>query len=671
MQSPLEPHPWYPLPPRVSANLLTGEPQTRPPGPQQPTREQSDGRLRGTQGHPEGLTDCGSNTRLQHVETRHRVDPGTLCYERHLPLPFVSEGCPGPRWVASTLVILHTQLMAHRPQGTRLDALGGGGSGSLLVDRVPPALQAWLVLQLGWQEECGFAQKWYPLPCQNFFLLSESTLPPLPQSPLPTEDKAKSTTGSRTGLIPSEDATGADKGSQYELKDNPGVHPATFAAHTAPAYYPYGQFQYGDPGRPKNATRESTSTLKAWLNEHRKNPYPTKGEKIMLAIITKMTLTQVSTWFANARRRLKKENKMTEEVETRFERELHSPAQPSIPVRLMATAAEWEAWTQVFLFLTCRASSAGGLPASRALPALPLSSSTSCFWDFLKSRNVLKGGATTAGDAHSEAVSWCRTLMPRGPASQVPKRQNRLTTTHQMPHSGARQAAERWAVPSEEPLPEGCRPSLRPPSTQWPPKVLQPGGVRAECRAAETSSLVDLRHRAPDALLTVQEGNGFAAWKSCHSPVGDRVRGRLLQRPQGRRVLSGTSQFPRDLPPRTSSLGETDESIFWLDPGRAGGLLAAPGLSRRRGINVIQACGLGKRRAHSLVPKPRWPHQCDDKVDNQKDHHTLYVDSFSLTWQVLDRVWSGVAVKTALGAVHGIAFAGTQHRPDNRTPTPA
>jgi hypothetical protein len=61
--------------------------------------------------------------------------------------------------------------------------------------------------------------------------------------------------------------------------------------------------------RRKNATRETTSALKAWLYEHRKNPYPTKGEKIMLAIITKMTLTQVSTWFANARRRLKKENK--------------------------------------------------------------------------------------------------------------------------------------------------------------------------------------------------------------------------------------------------------------------------------------------------------------------------------------------------------------------------
>lgn len=39
----------------------------------------------------------------------------------------------------------------------------------------------------------------------------------------------------------------------------------------------------------------------------------------MLAIITKMTLTQVSTWFANARRRLKKENKVTWEPRNRVD----------------------------------------------------------------------------------------------------------------------------------------------------------------------------------------------------------------------------------------------------------------------------------------------------------------------------------------------------------------
>ncbi|XP_036166960.1 iroquois-class homeodomain protein IRX-4 [Myotis myotis] len=112
----------------------------------------------------------------------------------------------------------------------------------------------------------------------------------------------------------------------FDSKDAPGsahagLAPAAAAAAAAAAYYPYepalGQYAYDRYGtmdsgtRRKNATRETTSTLKAWLQEHRKNPYPTKGEKIMLAIITKMTLTQVSTWFANARRRLKKENKMT------------------------------------------------------------------------------------------------------------------------------------------------------------------------------------------------------------------------------------------------------------------------------------------------------------------------------------------------------------------------
>ncbi|KAI5087343.1 iroquois-class homeodomain protein IRX-4 [Silurus meridionalis] len=91
-------------------------------------------------------------------------------------------------------------------------------------------------------------------------------------------------------------------------------HGSTYFSYNHPFGYQYDSYGYGSVDvntRRKNATRETTSTLKAWLQEHKKNPYPTKGEKIMLAIITKMTLTQVSTWFANARRRLKKENKMT------------------------------------------------------------------------------------------------------------------------------------------------------------------------------------------------------------------------------------------------------------------------------------------------------------------------------------------------------------------------
>ena len=60
---------------------------------------------------------------------------------------------------------------------------------------------------------------------------------------------------------------------RYGLQQPPYVHPT------------YSALIHGQ-GTRKNATRESTQQLKMWLNEHQKNPYPTKAEKVMLAILS-------------------------------------------------------------------------------------------------------------------------------------------------------------------------------------------------------------------------------------------------------------------------------------------------------------------------------------------------------------------------------------------------
>ena len=59
-------------------------------------------------------------------------------------------------------------------------------------------------------------------------------------------------------------------------------------------------------GHPTVRRMRNTAVLVKWIEEHQSNPYPTKAEKQYLAYYSGMNLTQLSTWFANARRRIKK-----------------------------------------------------------------------------------------------------------------------------------------------------------------------------------------------------------------------------------------------------------------------------------------------------------------------------------------------------------------------------
>jgi len=52
-----------------------------------------------------------------------------------------------------------------------------------------------------------------------------------------------------------------------------------------------------------NLPKAVTALLKDWLAKHKKHPYPTEEEKLLLSKETKLSLQQISNWFINARRR--------------------------------------------------------------------------------------------------------------------------------------------------------------------------------------------------------------------------------------------------------------------------------------------------------------------------------------------------------------------------------
>ncbi|KAK7881882.1 hypothetical protein WMY93_030291 [Mugilogobius chulae] len=85
------------------------------------------------------------------------------------------------------------------------------------------------------------------------------------------------------------------------LSGNPGMRDSQANRHRRNGGRPSG----GKVRHKRQALQDMARPLKQWLYKHRDNPYPTKTEKILLALGSQMTLVQVSNWFANARRRLK------------------------------------------------------------------------------------------------------------------------------------------------------------------------------------------------------------------------------------------------------------------------------------------------------------------------------------------------------------------------------
>ncbi|KAL5464092.1 hypothetical protein EMCRGX_G033055 [Ephydatia muelleri] len=86
-------------------------------------------------------------------------------------------------------------------------------------------------------------------------------------------------------------------------------------------------------------TPERALPLVKWFEEHKLHPYPTRNEKILLCQNTQLTFTQVSTWFANARRRMKKSN--VDDDKTSDDSATESPKGSSPPSKDHCTLPEY------------------------------------------------------------------------------------------------------------------------------------------------------------------------------------------------------------------------------------------------------------------------------------------------------------------------------------------
>lgn len=106
-------------------------------------------------------------------------------------------------------------------------------------------------------------------------------------------------TNSRYWLIVSENSKRCDR--EQMISQSPTIQ----IANSIYSHNPCSQDQIDmKPKRRRgNLPKAVTALLKDWLAKHKKHPYPTEEEKLLLSKETKLSLQQISNWFINARRR--------------------------------------------------------------------------------------------------------------------------------------------------------------------------------------------------------------------------------------------------------------------------------------------------------------------------------------------------------------------------------
>ncbi|KAI7540616.1 hypothetical protein KC331_g9072 [Hortaea werneckii] len=63
------------------------------------------------------------------------------------------------------------------------------------------------------------------------------------------------------------------------------------------------EYSHGKTRKRSNLPKQSTEIMKTWFDENMSNPYPSEEQKALFSKATGISMTQVSNWFINHRRR--------------------------------------------------------------------------------------------------------------------------------------------------------------------------------------------------------------------------------------------------------------------------------------------------------------------------------------------------------------------------------
>ncbi|WPH05089.1 Homeobox protein TGIF1 [Acrodontium crateriforme] len=128
----------------------------------------------------------------------------------------------------------------------------------------------------------------------NLFSLSNSPCPHLIRHRTPTNDRYN-----------------RPEGLNYDRMERVPVHVDSNVAHIPYEYSPASMytmsndydFQHSKARKRGNLPKQSTEIMKTWFDQNISNPYPSEEQKLHFSKATGVSMTQVSNWFINHRRR--------------------------------------------------------------------------------------------------------------------------------------------------------------------------------------------------------------------------------------------------------------------------------------------------------------------------------------------------------------------------------